>query len=169
VSDPAGKRVVILGAGGAARAIAVEVALAGTRSLTIVNRSRERGRELVELLRSGATAQAVAVPWEGDHKIPADADIIVNATSIGLFPDVQARVPIDLSTLAPRMVMADVIPNPHQTRLLRDARARGCTTIDGLGMLVNQGVIAFKAWTGIDPDPGVMRRALEDVFRVATP
>jgi len=169
VSDPAGKRVVILGAGGAARAIGVELALAGARSLTIVNRSRERGRELAELLRSDAKAQAASVSWEGDYKVSAEADVVVNATSIGLFPDVQARVPLDLSTLAPRMVVADVIPNPPETRLLRDARGRGCTTLDGLGMLVNQGVIGFKAWTGIDPDPGVMRQALENIFRVATP
>ncbi len=169
VSDPAGKRVVILGAGGAARAIAVELALAGARSLTIVNRSKERGRDLAELLRSGAKAPATAVPWEGDYQVPAEADVVVNATSIGLFPDVQARVPLDVSTLASRMVVADVIPNPPETRLLRDARARGCTTLDGLGMLVNQGVIGFKAWTGIDPEPGVMRQALEDVFRVASP
>src|SRR5213076_2595415 len=99
-----------------------------------VNRSRDRGRELAELLRSGAKAQATAVSWEGDYKVPAEADVVVNATSIGLFPDVQARVPLDLSTLAPRMVVADVIPNPPETRLLRDARARGCTTLDGLGM-----------------------------------
>ena len=69
-----------------------------------------------------------------------------------------------LTTLAPRMVVADVIPNPPETRLVRDARARGCTVLDGLGMLVNQGVIGFKAWTGIDADPSVMRRALLDVF-----
>jgi shikimate dehydrogenase len=165
VTDPAGKRVVILGAGGAARAIAVELALAGASSLSIVNRSRERGRELAELLRSGARAAAQWAAWEGDYRVPADTDVVVNATSIGLFPDLEARVPLDLSTLAPRMLVADVIPNPPRTRLLRDARARGCTTLDGLGMLVNQGVIGFKAWTGIDPDAGVMRKALEDVFR----
>lgn len=165
-TDPAGKRVVLLGAGGAARAIAVELALAGVRSLTIVNRSRERARELAGLLRSNAKAVAEAVAWEGDYKVPAEADVVVNATSIGLFPDVQARVPLDLSTLAPRMMVADVIPNPPETRLLREARARGCATLDGLGMLVNQGVIGFKAWTGIDAEPSVMRKALEDVFHV---
>ena len=162
-ADPAGKRVVILGAGGAARAIGVELALAGARSLRIVNRGRDRGRELVELLQ-GAGASAELVAWEGDFKVPSDADVVVNATSIGLFPDVDARVPLDVSTLAPRMIVADVIPNPPETRLVRDARARGCTALDGLGMLVNQGVIGFKHWTGIDADPSAMRRALEDVF-----
>jgi shikimate dehydrogenase len=62
------------------------------------------------------------------------------------------------------LIVADVIPNPPQTRLLRDARARGCRTLDGLGMLVNQGVIGFKLWTGIDPDPRVMHAALQEVF-----
>jgi shikimate dehydrogenase len=62
------------------------------------------------------------------------------------------------------MVVADVIPNPPDTRLLREARARGCPVLDGLGMLVNQGLIGFKYWTGIDAEPSVMRRALEDVF-----
>jgi len=168
-TDPAGKRVVILGAGGAARAIGVELALAGARSLAIVNRSRERGRELAELLRTKAKAAAEAVAWEGDFAVPADADVVVNATSIGLFPDVQARVPLNVSTLAPRMVVADVIPNPPETRLLRDARSRGCAVLDGLGMLVNQGVIGFKYWTGIDAEPAVMRQALEEVFGTQGP
>ena len=163
-ADPAGKRVVLLGAGGAARAIGVELALAGARSITIVNRGRDRGRELAELLKTNAKAAAESVAWEGDYRVPAETDVVVNATSIGLFPDVQARVPLDLSTLAPRMVVADVIPNPPETRLVRDARSRGCTVLDGLGMLVNQGVIGFKYWTGVDAEPSVMRRALVEVF-----
>ena len=158
-TDPKGKSVVILGAGGAARAIGVELTLAGCGAITIVNRDPNRGAELVKLLRD-----ARFVPWKGDYRVPETTDVVVNATSIGLFPDVAARIPLDLSTLAPRMVVADVIPNPPETRLVRDARARGCTVLDGLGMLVNQGVIGFKAWTGIDAEPSVMRRALEMVF-----
>ena len=63
------------------------------------------------------------------------------------------------------MVVADVIPNPPRTRLLRDAEARGCAVLDGLGMLVSQGAIAIRHWTGVDPDQGVMRRTLEEIFR----
>ena len=85
---------------------------------------------------------------------------MVNATSIGLFPDVDARLALDLDSLAPGMVVADVIPNPPRTRLVRDAEARGCTVIDGLGMLVNQGVIGIKYWTGVDVEPAVMRPKL---------
>ena len=62
------------------------------------------------------------------------------------------------------MIVADVIPNPPQTRLLADAGERGCQTLDGLGMLVNQGVIGIKYWTGIDVDAGVMRRKLQELF-----
>jgi shikimate dehydrogenase len=62
------------------------------------------------------------------------------------------------------MVVADVIPNPPRTRFVREAEDRGCKVLDGLGMLVNQGVIGFRLWTGVDPDPRVMRAALEEVF-----
>jgi shikimate dehydrogenase len=161
VVDPAGRSLVVLGAGGAARAIAVETALAGAASITIVNRDPERGAELVALLRERTPAQAELVRWSGRYAVPEATGIIVNATSVGLFPDVDARVDLDVGTLRPGMVVADVIPNPPRTRLIRDAEERGCRVLDGLGMLVNQGVIGIQHWTGIDPDRAVMRRALE--------
>jgi shikimate dehydrogenase len=164
VVDPAGKSFVIFGAGGAARAIAVESALAGAATITIVNRGRERGDELVALLNERTPTRAELVVWDGTHAVPGEADIVVNATSIGLFPDVEARLDLDLGSLRAGMVVADVIPNPPRTRLIRDAEARGCTVLDGLGMLVNQGVIGIKHWTGIDPDPAVMRSKLEELF-----
>jgi shikimate dehydrogenase len=164
LTDPRGKRIVMFGAGGAARAIGVETALAGADHITVVNRSEQRGRELVALLGDKVRVAADLVVWRGDYRVPDGADVVINATSIGLFPDVDARLALDATTLRPGMVVADVIPNPPRTRLVRDAEARGCKVIDGLGMLVNQGVIGIKYWTGIDPDPGVMRRALEQVF-----
>lgn len=164
LADPRGKRVVLLGAGGAARAISVELALAGAKHITLVNRSEERGRELVGLLRDKVQVPADLVVWRGAYAVPDGTDVVINATSIGLYPDLEASVPLGMTTLKPGMVVADVIPNPPRTRLVRDAEARGCRVIDGLGMLVNQGVIGIKNWTGIDPDPAVMRRALEEVF-----
>lgn len=164
VIDPADKRVVLLGAGGAARAIGVELALAGVRSITIVNRGEKRGRELLHILTERTPAEAMFVRWDDDYRVPEETDVVVNATSIGLFPDIDARVPLAVETLLPRMIVADVIPNPPNTRLVRDARERGCTVIDGLGMLVNQGVIGFKLWTGVEPDAAIMRQALEKVF-----
>jgi len=162
--DPAGKRLVLFGAGGAARAISVEMAIAGASHVTIVNRSEERGQELTALLRERTPIEVEFVQWDGDYSAPEGTDIVVNATSIGLFPDVDARIALDTSSLKPDMVVADVIPNPPRTRLVRDAEERGCKVIDGLGMLVAQGVIGIQYWTGVDPDPAVMRAALEEVF-----
>ncbi len=170
LADPAGKSLVLLGAGGAARAIGVEMALAGVREIHLVNRSETRGRELEELF-SGKLDDAIGGglsvtyhDWDGDFVIPEGTDIVVNATSIGLFPDVDARIPLDIDSLKADMVVADVIPNPPTTRLVREAREKGCQVIDGLGMLVAQGVIGIEYWTSQTPDPKVMRQGLEDVF-----
>jgi len=156
-----GLRAVILGAGGAARAIAVELGLAHASQITIVNRSRERGEALVRLLGDRTEAAASFVAWEGKYPIPEDTDVVINTTPIGLFPDVEARLPVDTESLQPRMIVCDLIPNPPQTRFLRDAAMRGCTILDGLGMLVNQGVIGIRLWSGREPSSQVMRQALE--------
>jgi shikimate dehydrogenase len=159
--DPKEKRVVILGAGGAARAIAVELGLAGVAAITIVNRTEPRAQPLVDLLNDGLKIATTYAKLAGDYSIDPAADIFVNATSIGL-GDAQARVPLQASSLRPGLVVADVIFNPATTRLLREARDHGCQTLDGLGMLINQGAIAFKIWTGRDPDVNVMRESLEE-------
>jgi len=164
VVDPAGKSLVVFGAGGAARAITVEAALAGAAAVVIVNRDPVRGSELVALLNERTPARAELVVWDATYSVPEGTDIVVNATSIGLFPDVDARLDLDLDSLQPGMVVADVIPNPPRTPLIREAEARGCTVLDGLGMLINQGVIGIRHWTGVDPDPAVMRRKLEELF-----
>lgn len=162
--DPAGTHVAILGAGGAARAIAVEVGLAGAAEVLIVNRNAERGRELAENLRQNARVPARFVPWPDAYRVPESIDILINATPVGLYPKVNDRLALDVDSLQRDLVVADVVFNPPETRLLADARARGCRTLDGLGMLVNQGVIGFQLWTGIDPNPNVMRAALSEVF-----
>jgi shikimate dehydrogenase len=164
LADPAGKAIVLLGAGGAARAIAVETALAGLRHVTIVSRNPAQGRELAELLDARTPASVTHAAWSGDYAVPPWADIVVNATQVGLWPDVDARLALDTTTLRPGMIGVDVIPNPPRTRFLRDAEARGCRTLDGLAMLVGQGRIGIEYWTGVDPDEAVMRRALEEVF-----
>lgn len=165
VIDPTGKKVVVLGAGGAARAIAVELGLAGAASITIVNRTLSRAEELARLLTEKVKIEAFASDWEGDYQALEGVEIVVNATSIGL-GDADARVPLDLESLASGSLVADVIFNPPQTRLLNDAAERGLRTLDGLGMLVNQAVIGFKIWTGIEPDAGVMRDALEEFLEL---
>jgi shikimate dehydrogenase len=161
--DPSGLRAVLLGAGGAARAVAVELALAGAASITVVNRSPERSRELGALLERHAGEVRVEQLAER-FEVPPDTDLVVNATSIGLYPDVDAEVPLALEAVAGRALVADVIPNPPETRFLREAAAAGCETLDGLGMLVEQGRIGFRLWTGVEPDADVMRDALRRAF-----
>lgn len=162
--DPAGQKFVILGAGGAARAIGVEAALAGAQHITIVNRSAVRGEALTALLNEKTEAAASFVEWKTNHAIPADTDVLVNATSIGLFPNIMEKPDINFATITPEMTVCDVIPNPPQTPFLREAAACGATTLDGLGMLVYQGAIGFAMWTGVEAPVAVMHQALHAVF-----
>jgi shikimate dehydrogenase len=164
VTDPKGKSIVMFGAGGAARAIGVELALAGAAKIIVVNRDPKRGQEVVDLINTKTGTSAELVTWNSIYSIPNEVEIVINATSIGLFPDINANLNIAFDSLRSGVVVADVIPNPPTTNLLREAKARGCITLDGLGMLVNQGVIGIKYWTGIDADASVMRKALEDIF-----
>jgi shikimate dehydrogenase len=159
-----GQRAMLFGAGGAARAVAVELALAGAAHITVVNRSRPRGQELADLITAKTPASAEYLHWTPAMPVPEGTGIVVNATSIGLFPNVDEQLDIDGTTLRPGMVVADAIPNPPRTHLIRSAEAAGCTVLDGLGMLVNQGAIAIRLWTGVDVDRGVMRRELEAIF-----
>ena len=164
VRDPNGKSVVMFGAGGAARAIGVELALAGAAKIIVVNRDPKRGQEVVDLINTKTGTSAELVTWNSTYSIPSEVEIVINATSIGLFPDVNANLNISFDSLRSGVVVADVIPNPPTTNFLREAKSHGCITLDGLGMLVNQGVIGIKYWTGIDAEASVMRKALEDIF-----
>lgn len=166
VIDPGGKSIVIFGAGGAARAIAVELALAGASHVIIVNRGHDRGQDLAKLLASRTKARSRYSPWQDRHIIPGDTDVVVNATSIGLSPDNDARLNIDEDSLRSTMVVADVIPNPPNTQLLQSAARQGCRTLDGLGMIVNQAVVAVRHWTGVEVDGRVMRAELDRIFGV---
>jgi shikimate dehydrogenase len=164
--DPRGKKVVILGAGGAARAISVELALAGAGELVIVNRNNVRGEMLVADLRDRTGVKASFEPWTGTHQISQQTDILVNATSIGLYPDVDARPDVSLESARPDLLVCDVIPNPPETPLIREARQKGLKVLTGLPMLVYQGVIGFEMWTGHKAPEGVMKAALAKAFGV---
>lgn len=163
VCDPRGKHVMLLGAGGAARAIAVELVLAGVARLSIVNRSADRAEEFARIVRAAKPIEVSVAGWSGDVVVPGDVDVLVNCTSIGL-GDATARVPVATASLRPGLVVADVIPNPPRTQLLAAAEAAGCTTLDGLGMLVGQGILGIKYWSGVEADARVMRAALEEAF-----
>ncbi|MDO4522676.1 MAG: shikimate dehydrogenase [Eubacteriales bacterium] len=159
-----GKNIVILGAGGAARAIAVECALAGASSLTIINRTLSRAEELVNVLRAHTKADACAVAWESGHKIPANTDILINATCIGLMPYPDEQPDIDYDTITANMVVSDVVFNPADTKFLQAAAARGAKTVTGLGMLACQGALNFTLWTGMEAPLALMEDALRKEF-----
>lgn len=159
-----GKNAVILGAGGAARAIAVEMALAGAAKIWIVNRSVGRGEELSQLLKEKTKAQAEFVKWEKGLWIPADADVVVQATSIGLYPNVQEKPDIDYDTITAQMTVSDVVFNDPHTLFLQEAKRRGAKTVNGLGMLVNQGARNFTLWTGERAPVDVMKETLKREF-----
>ena len=105
------------------------------------------------------------LPWNGPLSIPDGTDLLINATAMGLL-DLDARIPLKLETLERTLLVADVVFNPPSTWLLNVAEQRGCTIVNGLGMLVNQAALDFKIWTGLDPDLAVMREAVEEFLEI---
>lgn len=162
--SPQGKRVVVLGAGGAASAIAVELALAGASHITIVNRAQERGQQLAALLSEKTNAASTYVQWNGTYTVDKDTDILVNATPVGLYPNVAEKPDVDYGSIRPSMMVCDVITNHPHTQFLQEAEKRGASTLDGLGMLVNQGAINFTLWTGVEAPVDVMMAAMRNEF-----
>ena len=162
--DPRGKRIALLGAGGVARAITVEPAPARAAELAVINRSVELGRTLAADLKSRAQAKARFQPWNATFTIGPEVDVWVDATSIGLYPDIDAEPAVELKSAQSDLPVCDVIPNPPETRLVRAARAQGLNTVTGLPMLVYQGAIGFRMWTCQPVPEGPMKRALEQAF-----
>ncbi|CBE70087.1 MAG: shikimate dehydrogenase [Candidatus Methylomirabilis oxygeniifera] len=157
---PRGKPSVILGAGGAARAVAWSLAEAGAEPIVIVNRTAPRARSLAEFVyrNIGTSTTGLAID---DPQMPAivrDCALVVNTTSVGLNPS--DPPPIDPNILQPRALVYDLIYRPQETALLREAKRRGCRVIGGLGMLLYQGALAFELWTGHKPSEAAMRHAL---------
>ena len=161
---PAGKVVTILGAGGAARAIAVECALAGAAHINIVNRTESRGKELSELIQTKTSSTSTYLPWTANFKIPADTQILIQGTNIGLAPDVTGKPNLDYDTITAEMIASDVVFNPPETPFLQEAARHGAKTINGLGMLVNQAALNFTLWTDTEAPYDVMYRALQAEF-----
>lgn len=158
------KNVTILGAGGAARAIAVECALNGAAHINIINRSIEKGEELASLIQMKTDSSAKYLNWKNNMEIPSDTDILINATSIGFSPNVTDKPDIDCTAITPEMCVCDVIFNPAETIFLKSAAENGAKTITGLGMLVQQAALNFTLWTGVEAPVDVMEDALKKEF-----
>lgn len=162
--DPKGKSIVVLGAGGAARAICVEMALAGAGQITIVNRTAATGEALAKHVAKSTGCACHFEIWEGTYAIPAGTNIIVNSTPIGLYPNVDELPNIDFDTITKDMFVQDVIPNPTETALVREMQKRGIPCGTGAGMLINQAALNIEMWTGKKPDKALMLQALEEAL-----
>lgn len=151
----AGKRITVIGAGGAARGIVYALLLENPERLRIVNRSAERAEALAASFAGGS----VPVEASSNDRLEewcADADIVINTTSVGMFPNVD-QSPVPGEWLKPGSVASDLIYNPLQTSFLKSAESRGCTAHGGLGMFIYQGAYAFEYWTG-QPAPAAAMR-----------
>jgi len=164
----AGKNILIIGAGGASRAIAFQFAYSGGE-ITIANRTEERADKLARDLRTGLeeldrSSHVRSIGLDRVASEIADADILINATSIGMHPDVGAS-PVSPDLLRPELVVFDIVYNPLHTRLLSEAEQRGAIAIGGVRMLVHQGAEAFRIWTGREPPVDVMFEAVVQELR----
>jgi shikimate dehydrogenase len=165
---PEGKTVLVLGAGGAAKAISVVLA-EETANLIILNRKLELdwAQALANRIAQNYDVNVSADELNRENLIQAlnIADILVNATSVGMNPDPDKTL-VDADLLCANMIVADAIYNPPLTRLLKEARHAGAKTIDGLGMLVGQGAIAFEKWTGQHAPIDLMRETVSRLLKV---
>jgi len=160
--DPKGVKAVILGAGGAARAVSFKLALEGADELVIANRTYERGERLARELeeRTGVRARAVELDREVLREELRDARLLVDATPVGMHPNEDEPPLVTAREMHEDLIVNDLVYNPPKTRLLEEAERAGATPVDGVGMLVHQGALAFEIWTGEEAPVDVMREAV---------
>ena len=157
------KKVMILGAGGAARAVGFQILLSGAKTLVISNRTIEKASELrddlVEKLEPDVKVTDLGHELETELK---DTDILVNTTPIGMYPNISQKPLVTADMMHEDLVVNDIVYNPLKTGLLDEAEKAGAKTISGVKMLIYQGVESFKIWTGIEPPVEVFKKALMD-------
>jgi len=158
-----GQRVVMLGAGGAGRAMAVEIAWAGAAQMTLVTRRESQGREVAELVQRASGVPCSWQPWEDEIRLPAGSTLLMNATHLGSAPELE-RVPVAWDTVDSGCTAVDVITNPRLTPFLIEAREHGCPIVDGVEMLVQLAMEIFERWTNIRPDESVFQRAVAEAL-----
>jgi len=164
---PAGKNVLIIGAGGAARSIAVELAMLGARLITIINRKPERAIAIMRLLTEQTSIKQVKITQTGEEvkKSVQEADLIVQATPLGMYPNEDVCINFPFEYIQPDQVICDLVYNPPVTKFMKNARiAGGVKVINGIGMLLYQGVLAFEYWTGVQAPVEIMRKSLLELL-----
>lgn len=151
-----GKKMTILGAGGAATAIFVQAALDGVSEISIFSRPGkfyDRAKQIIRILNERTSCKLHLFDYEDPSVLKreiAESSLLTNGTSVGMAPNVDASVITDPSLFHKDLIVSDVIYNPRETRLLQLAKTVGCSTYNGLGMLLYQGAEAFCLWTGLD-------------------
>ncbi len=158
--DVGGKNVVLVGAGGAAKAIAFQLAADGAH-ITIVNRTRSRA---IDLANSIDSPKVTGVGLNELNSNVKDADILINSTSVGMYPNVDGSI-LTSDRMHPDLTVFDIVYNPIETKMLRAAKRSGAKTIDGVMMLVHQGAESFKIWTGKKPPIDVMEKAVRGALQ----
>jgi len=166
--EPKGKKVVILGAGGASRGISTLLAEVGVKSLTLSDVIEDKARELADYLNSYEKVSCRAVKIGGsDFKDNIDqADLLVNASPVGMHPKINESPLPEKIKLNPKLLVYDLVYNPAETKLLKIAKAAGCKTASGLGMLVRQGALAFTIFTGEEAPIDIMWQAAREALRI---
>jgi shikimate dehydrogenase len=160
--EPAGKQAVVLGAGGSSRAVVAALALGGAQ-VSLANRTRARAEELSKRVndRTGAeTVRPIALEADEVGAAVREAELLVNATSVGMHPEEDAMPPVPAEALGPRLFVYDLVYNPPETRLLREARERGARGAHGAGMLARQGALALELWTGREAPARLMEETV---------
>ncbi len=155
------KKIVLFGAGGGARACAFYLAKE-VGGITIINRSNTKMNDLISKLQSKSEIpiKGINLSKSGDIKKEIkESDMLVNTTPVGMTPNVNES-PVKQSWLHPNLFVVDIIYSPIQTNLLQEASSIGCNVLSGVDMFVNQGIIAFKWWTGVSPDKKLMKQVV---------
>jgi len=165
--DPKGRRVLVVGAGGGARGVIYGLCGAGAAEVVVLNRTPARATALVADLSAGTGdtgLRAGALTPASLERCAQEADLLVNTTTVGMWPQVDASIWPDDRPLPAHLSVCDLVYRPLETKLLRQARSSAAPAIDGLGMLIAQGALSFEMWTGQWPPEDVMRAACEAVL-----
>ncbi|HIH61181.1 MAG TPA: shikimate dehydrogenase [Methanobacteriales archaeon] len=159
------KNIIILGAGGASRAIAFQLVSYNIGGLHILNRTPENAKKLAEDIKNKLGTSVFAGGLEHLKEKIKDSDILINTTPVGMYPNTDAKPLATAEILHKNLIVKDLVYNPPQTRLLKEAEKAGARTISGIKMLVYQGAESFKIWTGKEAPTDIMEEAILEIIR----
>ncbi len=162
--DPSGIRVAILGAGGAAKAIASALLMADCAGVTIYNRDVSRAKMLCAHLKQFYNSERLGFAAIADVR-GSGVDLLINTTPVGMMGHLEGMLPLDEAQIHSHMIVSDIVYRPIETSLLQRAASRGARTHDGTGMLAYQGALAFERWFGVMPDASLMKETLRRVLQ----